>query len=284
MMSAAGAQSPPSGPAAPAKSPAENRADLILADGLGDKNPDVRKQAVAALGLIGPREPYVREIYNALVDKDLSVRLMAVSSLVDIRDKGMIPALAKALEDETPEVSFAAAKALLTLGDPAGRKALLAVLDKESKTSSGFLTAKKRDMLRMFHTPRQLMIFAVKTGVGMAPVPGLGEGVASVEGILSDNGVSGRATAALMLASDRSPEVLVALQEALADDEASVRAAAAHAIALRDDPALAPQLLKLFDDAKEPVRLRAAAGYLRLSWLRVASYTPPLSGKKGKKK
>jgi hypothetical protein len=28
-----------------------------------------------------------------------------------------------------------------------------------------------------------------------------------------------------------------------------------------------PQLLPLFDDAKEAVRLRAAAGYLRLAWL-----------------
>ena len=37
--------------------------------GLGDKNPDVRKQAVAALGLIGPREPYISEINNALSDK-----------------------------------------------------------------------------------------------------------------------------------------------------------------------------------------------------------------------
>ena len=38
------------------------------------------------------------------------VRLTAVSRLLDIRDKGQIAALAKALEDETPEVSCAAAQ------------------------------------------------------------------------------------------------------------------------------------------------------------------------------
>jgi HEAT repeat protein len=53
-----------------------------------------------------------------------------------------------------------------------------------------------------------------------------------------------------------------------------VRAAVAHAIALRNDPALMPQLLPLFDDGKEAVRLRAAAGYLRLAWLVKPSPSP----------
>jgi HEAT repeat protein len=61
--------------------------------------------------------------------------------------------------------------------------------------------------------------------------------------------------------------VLDALKEALTDKDPSVRAAVAHSIALRNDPVLMPVLLPLFDDAKEAVRLRAAAGYLRLVWL-----------------
>ncbi len=81
---------------------------------------------------------------------------------------------------------------------------------------------------------------------------------------MSDNGVSGRATTAVLLANDPSPQVLEALKEALTDKDPSVRAAVAHAIALRNDPALMAALLPLFDDAKEAVRLRAAAGYLRL--------------------
>src|SRR6202049_5081178 len=121
------------GPSAPPPSPEDNRANLILNEGLANKNPDVRKQAVAALGLIGPREPYLSEIAAALSDKDVYVRLSAIASLVDLKDKGTADMLNQALSDSTPEVSFAAAKALFGLGDPRGRAALLAILDREAK-------------------------------------------------------------------------------------------------------------------------------------------------------
>ena len=277
----AAAQTKAVGPAAPPLSPEEKRANLILGMGLGDKNPDIRKQAVAALGLIGPREPYISQIGNALSDKDVYVRLAAVASLVDLKDKGTADTLDKALHDDAPEVSFAAARALLGMNDARGRKAMLAILHRDAKTESGFLTAQKRDTLRMFHTPKTLMLFAIKQGVGFAPVPGLGEGVSSLQEILSDSGVTGRATTALLLASDRSPEVLDGLRDAIQDKDASVRAAVVHAIALRGDRTLLPVLLPLFDDPKESVRLRAAAGYLRLAWLRTVP--PPAASAKKKK-
>jgi HEAT repeat protein len=243
----------------------------MLRTALVDKNPDVRKQAVAALGLIGPREPYISQIGKALSDKDIYVRLAAISSLVDLKDKGTAETLVQALRDDTPEVSFAAARALFGMDDPRGRAALLAILEKEAKTGSGFLTAQKRDMLRMFHTPRTLMMFAMKQGVAMTAVPGAGEGVSSLQGLLSDTKITGRATTALLLAGDRSPQVLEALKDAIEDKDASLRAAAVHAMALRDEPALLPFLLPRFDDERQAVRLRAAAGYLRLAWLRAAA-------------
>jgi HEAT repeat protein len=158
-----------------------------------------------------------------------------------------------------PEVSFAAAKALYGLKDPAGKQALLAVLAGESKTSSNFLTKQKRDALRMMHTPRVLFLFAARTGVGFAPVPGLGEGITSMQALLTDPSVSGRASAALLLGKDKSPATLDALKEALIDKDWSVRAAAVHALALRNDPAVKPDLEALLYDGKEAVRLRAAA-------------------------
>src|SRR5271156_34742 len=98
-----------------AQQPGSDRARTQLDDLLKDKNPDTRKQAVQALGLVGPREPYLSELTAMLDDKDLEVRLAAITSLVDLKDKKTIPALQIALEDDTPEVSFAAAKALWTL-------------------------------------------------------------------------------------------------------------------------------------------------------------------------
>ena len=269
-------QSTSVGPPAPPPSPEENRANLILNDGLASKNPDVRKQAVAALGLIGPREPYISEIATALSDKDVYVRLSAVASIVDLKDKGTADLLNKALSDSTPEVSFAAAKALFGLGDPRGRAAMLAILDRETKTQSNFLTAQKRDTLRLVHIPKGMMMFALKSGAGFAPIPGVGEGVSSMQDLLSDNGVSGRATTAVLLGTDRSPEVLAALKEALSDKDASVRAAVVHTLALRNDPSMLPLMKEQFDDTSEAVRLRAAAAYLRLVWLK----KPPAPAKR----
>ena len=250
--------------------PTETQARDIIERAVKDKNPDTRKQAATALSLGGPREPFISQLESMLDDKDVEVRLAAVSSLADLKAKRTLAALRKALNDEVPEVGFAAAKALYGLNDPAGKEALLAVLSGESNVASGFITKQKRDAIRMIHTPRTMMIFALKQGIGFAPVPGLGEGISSMQGILSDPGVSGRAMAALLLGKEKDVATLQALREGLMDKDASVRAAAVHSLALRNDPALQHDLVPLLDDRKESVRLRAATGYLRLQMIRKA--------------
>jgi HEAT repeat protein len=237
----------------------------ILEQALADKNPDTRKEAVLALSLVGTRAVLSHRLEGMLQDKDVAVREAAVASLAEQKNQPAREALHRALADEVPEVSFAAAKALWSLRDPAGEQLLRAVLAGENKPSSGYFTKEKRDALRMLHTPRTMFLFALRQGVGLAPVPGLGEGIASMQGLLTDAGVSGRATAALLLAKDADPATLVALKDALQDKDWSVRAAAAHSLALRDDPAVKKDLEPLLSDKKEAVRLRAAAGYLRLS-------------------
>lgn len=248
----------------------QDRARGLLADSLKDKNPETRVRAVQALGLVSPTEPYLSQLEAMLDDKDVPVRLAAITSLVDLKNQRTVPTLLNALDSDVPEVSFAAAKALWALDDPAGHEVLVAVLNGDTKTSSKFFTKQKRDALRMLHTPQTLFLFAVKEGAAIAPVPGLGAGVSSLQGLLSDPNVSGRAATALLLSGDRSPEVLAALRDALTDSDWSVRAAAVHAIALRNDPGLEADLIPLLDDKKEAVRDRAAAGYLRLDALKPA--------------
>jgi HEAT repeat protein len=245
-----------------------DRARRYLDDSLKDKNPDTRKHAVQALGLVSAREPYLSQLEAMLDDKDVEVRLAAITSLVDLKSSRTVPALRKALDSDVPEVSFAAAKALWTLKEPLGRKALISVLSGDTKTSSGFITKQKRDALRMLHTPKTMFLFALQQGTNFVPVPGLGAGISSLQGILSDPSVSGRAATAILLSTDKGPEVLQALRDALADNDWSVRAAAVHAIALRNDPALESDLVPLLEDKKEAVRVRAAAGYLRLESIR----------------
>jgi HEAT repeat protein len=237
----------------------------ILQHALDAGNPETRQQAVLALSLSSGRGPLFNRLERMLQDKDVGVRQAVVASLADVKSASATAALHKALEDAVPEVSFAAAKALWARRDPDGRDALLAVLAKESKSSSSFFSKQKRQALRMMHTPRTTLMFAAKAGAGFAPVPGLGAGIASMQGILASPEVSGRALAALLLGADRDPATIDALRDALDDSDSSVRAAAVHSISLRNDPSLKKQLEPLLADDNEPVRLRAAAGYLRLS-------------------
>jgi HEAT repeat protein len=236
----------------------------ILRSALQDSNPDVRKEATTALSLAGVREAFYLELPAMLADKDVQVRLAAVSSLSDLNGKRTLEALREALRSNVPEVSFAAAKALFGLNDPAGKEELLAVLSGEIRPASGFVTSQMRDAIRKMHMPRTMFMFALKSGIGFAPVPGLGEGISSMQGLLSDSSVSGRGTAALLLGREKDNETLRALREALSDGDWSVRAAAVHSLAVRNDPEVQHDLVPLFSDKKEAVRLRAAAAWLRL--------------------
>ncbi|MGH9613071.1 MAG: HEAT repeat domain-containing protein [Bryobacteraceae bacterium] len=246
-----------------APSPRTEAHDL-LSGAMKDNNPDTRKEAVIAISLIGPREPYLSDLISMLEDKDVQVRLATIASLVDLKSRRTIEALHKALKDEVPEVSFSAARALYGLNDPAGKEELLLVLGGQVKTSSGFLTKQKREAMRMMHTPRTMFMFALVHGAAFAPVPGLGAGVASMQELLSDPGVSGRATTALLLGRENDEQTLQALKDALLDKDWSVRAAAVHSLALRNDSALQEDFVPLLEDDKQAVRLRAAAAYLRL--------------------
>ena len=246
----------------------EQRARNILDEALIARNPDTRKEAVRALGLIGPREPYLGRLLVMLKDRDVEVRIAAIASLQDLQDKDTLPALRVALQDPVPEVGFAAAKALWAMDDPDGREAMLAVLGGERESSSGYFTRQGRSAMRMFYTPKAVLPYLMGRGIGFAHVAGLGLGVASLEGLLSDPNISGRATAALLLSTDHDPKVLLALRQALADKDKSVRAAAVYVMALRNDPALEDELVPFLGDKADMVQLRAAAGCLRLELIR----------------
>lgn len=230
---------------------------------LDAKNPETRKEAVLALSLVAP--PFLSTLTAMLQDKDVEVRLAVVATLTEIKSPRATAALRAALDDEVPEVTFAAAKALWSVHDPAGKKALLAMLAGDTETSSKFLPKQKRDALRMMHSPRGMLLFAMNKGAGFLPVPFLGMGVASMQAILTHDDVPGRAAAALMLATESDHATLEALRGALSDTDWSVRAAAVHALALRRDPRLRVALVPLLEDDNEAVRLRAAAACLRLA-------------------
>ncbi len=243
------------------------KARQIFVKALSESNPIKRKEAVEALSLVGVDNIVYGQLENALNDKDVDVQMAACASLATIKGKRSVTLLEQAMKNETPEVSFAAAKALFELGVPAGKEALLDILTGEKKTNSNYFTTQKRDALQMMKNPPALYRLAIREGVGMIPLPGAGFGAASLEGILKDSGVTGRALAATYLAREKDQASLSALREALTDKNWSVRAAAIHALALRQSTEALNDLVGLLDDKNDAVKYRAAAAYLRLSAL-----------------
>lgn len=243
--------------------PTSQRARDMLLEGIAARNPDTRIQAVFSASLIGAHEKVISRLATVLEqDKDVPVRLAVVTCLGDFKDPTVIPILKNTLKDPAPEVGFAAAKALFHLKQPIGKEVLLSVLSGEEQASSSFLTSQKRNALRMLSTPSKLFMTAATIAV---PIPGFGMGVASAQGILSDPGASARAAVVLMLQGDQDAASREAIDAALSDKDWSVRAAAVHAIAMRNNPALKEKFVPLFDDKKDAVRFRAAAGYIRLA-------------------
>ncbi len=243
----------------------EQRCLNLLNDAAYDRNPDGRKGAAEALSLMGLNDKALLLLNLMLDDHDVSVRIAVVVTLGDFKDNQTLPLLKKALQDLVPEVDFAAAKVLYQLHDPEGVHFLLNVVSKESKASSSYLSNQKRGAFRLLHTPTQLFIFIGTQAVGFAvPVPGLGFGISSAQGILTAPDSSARAASLLLIGSSLDPALADAVESALSDKEWSVRAAAAHLVAMHPFPQFQENLVPLLDNKKDAVRVRAAAAYIRL--------------------
>jgi HEAT repeat protein len=237
--------------------------DLLNA-AIHDKNPDVRKGAAEALSLMGFKDNVLESLAPMIDDRDMTVRIAAVTSLGDLKDRRTLPLLQKALRDPVAEVDFAAAKVLFQLRDPEGTQFLLDVVNGESKASSNYFNKERRNAVHMLHTPTRLFIYIGTQAAGLAPVPGLGFGISSAEGILMDPDTSARGASLLLMANSRDPRLSDAVASALNEKDWSLRAAAVHLIAMHPFPAYREKLVPLLDDKRGAVRLRAAAAYIRL--------------------
>lgn len=154
-----GGQSPAAGAAPMKEAVADERqanleaARLILEQGLKERNPDHRCEAVIALSLTRVENNPFPLLETALADKDVYVQVAACATLAGLSDPRALPLLRQALGSETPEVAFAAAKALYAQGDEEGRQALLDVAMGERQARSGYFSVQRRNLLRTMKTP-----------------------------------------------------------------------------------------------------------------------------------
>ena len=139
--------------------------------------------------------------------------------------------LKQALND-TPEVSFAAAKALTRLGDTGGPDVMIAVLAGERKDAPGMFTNAMRDAKDRLHHPEGLFVMGTEDA------------------------------AVAYLAKYPDPCAVQLLEWALDDDNQFVRLEAAKALGDRGNSGSIQTLDKLLDDKHNIVRDMAAVSIL----------------------
>jgi len=237
-----------------------------LKDGLADSDVEHRKNAVAAIGTIGLTPEAVQKVERALQDKDAQVRQTAAATLGQMGAKDAIPNL-KAVLDDTPEVSFTAAKALWDLGDTTGREIFQEVIEGERSNAPGKLHGVVKDAKRKLG-PGQLALMGAKeaTGVMFGPASlGITAVQEAIKTAKKDAGAGGRSVAAEVLAQDPDPYAPILLEWALGDDNWGVRVAVAKGLGERGNQGTISKLEPLLKDDHHAVRYMAAASMIRLS-------------------
>ena len=268
----------PQSPSGDGKSPSATAATNgqaweILRSGLDDSDPDHRKKAIDAIGNIGADPDAVHLVERGLRDKDILVRQKAAATLGAMGSKDAIPPLKSALED-SPEVSFSAAKALWELGDTSARWIFQQVIEGERKDTPGRMQSALRDAKHKLR-PSQLALMGAKEAAGMLGPASMG--IDAIQEALTENkknnGAPGRVVAAGVLAKDPDPYALTLLEWALGDDSSAVRVAVAKALAERGNQDTIPKLERLMSGDHHAVRCMAAAAVIKIG------ARPSLSGR-----
>ena len=240
------------------------RAWRILTEGVNAKKFSDRIIALKAMADLGPNPKGVRLLGALLKDRDPDLRAQAATTLGAMKSRVALPALRVALNDEAPQVSFAAAKSLWQLGDNAGRRVLLDVLQGDKGTKDGFVASHKREAKHELEDKKALVAMGAEKGAGeFLPGPlGMGVGLAKQQFSGTD---PARADCADLLSRRPDKTTMLALRAALMDRDWSVRTAAAVALGKLARPGTQQWLEYALDDGKAAVRDAAAVGILRMS-------------------
>jgi HEAT repeat protein len=240
----------------------------LLKQGAASEKARDRSDAISALAVLDESRTGISLIAAGLKDKETNIRVLAATSLAEMKARSAIPQLKDALDDDSPEVSFAAAQALWKMGDRSGRDILYAVLSGERKTKPGLVKSKMNKMRQDMHDPKSLALIGVNEASGAFLGP-FSMGVSFIEEYARNNGAPVQALCAKLLSSDDSRDTVNELRDALGDKNWAVRAAAARALAKLGHPEAVPQLRNMMQSDKEqPARFAAAAAIIRISPLK----------------
>jgi HEAT repeat protein len=226
------------------------------------KHTDIRIQGLAALGNIGGSPRAAKLITDAMKDPDLDVRTAAVLATLPSKSRLFLPDLRALLDDKEPQVAVAAASTLWKMGDHSGEDILVAVADGDRKASAGLLDSTRHTITNDLHNPSTIARIGALQGASMLLGP-FGFGITAYEYIHKNGADTSRPLAIELLAQEKTKPIHDELLNALTDKDVGVRAAAAKALGDYHDRSTAEAIANLFYDPKAPVRLTAAAAYLR---------------------
>jgi len=239
-----------------------NAAWAILTSAASDaKHPQTRIQALAALGML--RSPKTEKIIaDAMADADLDVRTAAALAAGQTKDRNLTTPLRDLLKDREPQVVFVAAMTLWKMGDKSGEDILVSVLDGERSASPTLVNGTRQKITRELHDPSAMTRLGTQEGAAMLLGP-FGFGATALEYVRKNGGDPARVSAIEQLSQDKTEPIHKELEAVLGDKDPAVRAAAAAALVDYRDKATSMAIYTLFADVKYPVRLTAAAAYLR---------------------
>jgi HEAT repeat protein len=243
-----------------------NLAWNTLNSGLLDSDPEHRKQALAAFATLGSLPQAVQSVAKLLKDKDALVRQSAAATLGEMGSPEAIPFLKTAVDD-TPEVSFTAAKSLWELGDrDDARETFVEVMEGDRKDTPGKLRGAVREAKKKFRNG-DIAVMGAKEAAGLFG-PG-SFGITAIQEAVKeskkDSGAPGRTVVAGLLAKDTDPDSEALLEWAVGDESSAVRVAVAKALGDCGNRDTIPKLLPLLSDDRHAVRYMAGASIIRLN-------------------
>jgi HEAT repeat protein len=249
----------------PHRTVAENTAEAweTLTNALEDpKHPDVRIQALAALGTLGNNARAENLITVAMKDSDFDVRTASILAAGQTKDRNLTTPIRNMLDDNEPQVAFTAATTLWKMNDHSGEDILVAVVDGDRKATARLKDSTRHTIGKDLHSPSTLARIGALQGASILLGP-FGFGITAYE-YMRKNGVdTSRVTAIEQISEEKTGPIRSTLIAALDDKDPAVRAAAAKALGNSyHDKEVSDALLPVFDDTKKPVQLTAAAAYI----------------------
>lgn len=237
---------------------------MLTENAAAGKNPNDRIQALAALASMGSDDRAARLISDAFTSKEIDVRIAAILAAAQTKNPRLIPRIREAFDDPDPQVAYTAAVTLWRNHDRSGEDLLTAVAEGDRKANESLMGGAKHKGQQEIHNPKLMATQGLEAGAGFALGPA-GFGIKAVMYAKGQGGAAARAAAVDLLAESHTEQVHRTLIDCLSDKEGAVRAACAKGLGNWPGQESAGQLGPMLDDNKLPVRLSAAASYIRVA-------------------